>query len=40
MKPIETPEAMGEAVNSGISPSNRLVSWVHFGSALQATAAL
>ena len=36
---IELPEAIGEVVNSVASPSNGLVSWVHFGSALQTTAA-
>ena len=39
MKPIETPEAIGEVDNSVAAPSNRLISWVNFGSALQATAA-
>jgi len=40
MQLIETPEAIGKVVHSVVSPSNRLVSWVHFGSALQATVAL
>jgi len=40
MQLIETPEAMGEIRNSVVSPSNHHASWVHFGSALQATAAL
>ena len=39
MELIETLEAMGEVGTRVISPSNCLVSWVHFGSALQATAA-
>jgi len=36
----EIPEDISEVVNGIVSPSNRLVSWVHFVSALQATAAL
>jgi len=40
MKLLETPEAISEVGNSVTSPSNRLISWVHYESALQATAAL
>ena len=39
MELIETPEAMGEVGTRIISPSNHLVSWVNYGSALQAAAA-
>ena len=40
MKLIETLETMSEVDTSVTSPSNCLVSRVHFESALQATAAL